>query len=635
MGFPDQEQMRADAIEILENIDVTFVAFDPDLRISYLNTAAEDLFGAGRNELAGREASEALPRFCGGEVQAHCREALEQRLRTRFETHDAVRDHWYEVNVRPSPEGGLWAWLIDITGRKRDEAERNQLQAELERQHRMLKTVVDHAPAGIAVLRQPEWVLELINPRYAAFAPGKEMVGRTLAEVWPEFAPRVIPLLDRVIETGEPYSAEDVLFPIQRSPDAPLEEGYFSFSYVPLGEARRGGRRVLAFVVETTQHVRARQNFEKLASQAEAILASMTEGLVIADRDGNVLSMNPAALHMYGLTRPEDAMRHISDFTEFELHYTDGRSVPLEERPLNRLLRGEPVSNFEVEVHRPGGGEPWIASYNGTTVRDASGQPSLAVLSVRDTTEARKHERERYRAQRVESLSALAGGVAHTFNNLLTGVIGNISLALDSVPYDNPAARLLDAALASADRATSLAQQMLAYSGKCRFVIGPVDLSEVVQETAALIQNSLAKTVKIRVIAAEPGPLVEADGGQIQQLVTNLVINAVEAIGPDHGEVIVATGEREASAAYLGRLSPGGATKPGRYAYLKVQDSGAGMDRKTIARIFEPFFSTKGTGRGLGLAAVLGIVRAHQGAIDVESGPGRGTIVKVFLPARG
>jgi PAS domain S-box-containing protein len=624
--------MRTDADDILDNVDAAFIAFDRELRFSYMNAAAEDLLGMERRQLAGREAWDALPEFCGGKVEAKCRRAIREREHTHFEAYDSSRDRWYEVIVRPSPQEGLWAWFIDITGRKRDEAERDRLRAELERQHETLRTIIDNAPAGVAVLRAPEFVFELINPAYAAFAPDRQMIGRTIGEVWPEFAPRILPLLEHVAETGEPYRGWDVPIPIRRTPDGPLDEGYFTFSYFRMGEVA-GGTRVLVFVVETTQHVKARQNLEKLSSQAEAILASMTEGLVIADREGNVLSMNPAALKMYGLERPEDAVRHMADFTGFEMRYPNGRGVPLEERPLFRLMRGETVANFEVEVH-PKGREPWIASYNGTTVRDASGQPSLAVLSVRDTTQARKLERETYRAQKAESLSVLAGGVAHTFNNLLTGIIGNVSLVLDSLPETEQPARLLQAALASADRAADLARQMLAYSGRSRFVVGPVDLSEVARETSTLIQNSIAKNVKIRVIAPEPGPSIEGDAGQIQQLVTNVVMNAVEAIGQGHGEVIVATGEREASLSYLRRLSPGGASRPGRYGYFKVQDSGPGMDRETLAKIFDPFFTTRATGRGLGLAAVLGIVRAHQGAIDVESAPGRGTIVKVFLPAK-
>jgi len=623
--------MRTDAAEILDNVDAAFVSFDRDLRFAYLNAAAEELFGIERSQAGGRTASDVLPGFCTGEVKETCRRALEQRERTRFEAYDSHRGRWYEVLVRPSPEGGIWAWFIDITGRKRDEAERNRLQSEFERQHQLLQTIIDHAPAGIAVVRAPDFVFELVNPGYAAFAPEKPMIGRTVREVWPEFVEMIFPALQHVAETGEPFYGEDVLTPIRRTPGGPIEEGYFTFSYVRLDDTR-GGERILVFVVETTQHVHARQKIEKLASQAEAILASMTEGLLIADRAGNVLSMNPAALRMYGLERPEDAVRHISDFTEFEMRYPDGSRVPLEERPLLRLLRGEPVSNFEVEVH-PRGREPWIASYSGATVRDSSGRPVLAVLSVRDTTQARQLERERHRAQKVESLSVLAGGVAHTFNNLLTGIIGNVSMVLEMVRQEEPV-RLLKAALASADGAADLARQMLAYSGRSRFVVGPVDLSEVARETSTLIQNSLAKNVKIHVIAPEPGPPIEADAGQIQQLVTNLVMNAVEAIGPGYGDVIVATGERDLSAAYLRRLSPGGAINPGRYAYLKVQDSGAGMDRETLAKVFDPFFTTKATGRGLGLAAVLGITRAHQGAIDIESAPGRGTIVKVFLPLR-
>jgi two-component system cell cycle sensor histidine kinase/response regulator CckA len=235
--------------------------------------------------------------------------------------------------------------------------------------------------------------------------------------------------------------------------------------------------------------------------------------------------------------------------------------------------------------------------------------------------------------QKLESLGVLAGGIAHDFNNMLAAVQGSISLATLMLAPEHAVQASLRDALAGVRRASDLTRQLLAYSGKGSFQVLRIDLSAQVEELAQLLETTLPKKVQLRLELGRDLPPIEADPAQVQQIVMNLVINGAEAMGDERGTVLVTTGAQDVDANYAASLFAPGAFPPGRYVAIEVHDTGSGMDEATQARIFDPFFSTKFTGRGLGLAAVLGIVKAHKGAIKVYSTPGKGTTFKVLFPA--
>ncbi len=255
---------------------------------------------------------------------------------------------------------------------------------------------------------------------------------------------------------------------------------------------------------------------------------------------------------------------------------------------------------------------------------------------VRDYLDERRKSEEKLRdTQKLESLGVLAGGVAHDFNNLLTGILGNASLAIECLPAgSHESESLLHDVVQASERAAHLTRQLLAYAGKGRFVIERVDLSDLVRGVTHLVQSSIAKNARLQLDLAGGLPPIEGDVAQIQQIVMNLVINAGEAIPSGRtGEIRVSTGLEKISQEYIDRnLSPS-EIEPGSYVVLQVRDTGEGMDEARLARIFDPFYTTKFTGRGLGLAAVLGIVRSHKGALKVESAPDSGSTFQVFFPA--
>ncbi|HEU4698666.1 MAG TPA: PAS domain S-box protein [Gemmatimonadales bacterium] len=262
------------------------------------------------------------------------------------------------------------------------------------------------------------------------------------------------------------------------------------------------------------------------------------------------------------------------------------------------------------------------------------GEVVKAVNLAIDVEDQRRAEEALRQAQKLESIGVLAGGVAHDFNNLLTGIMGNVGLAARMLPPESVGRvmPLLQEALKAGERAADLTRQLLAYAGKGRFVIEPVDACRFLPEAAGFLRASVPANVELRFDLPERCPPVEADRGQLQQLVVNLVTNAAEAIGGAPGTVTIGVRAEWLEAERLARTFPAAALAEGPYLLLEVRDTGSGMDAETLGRIFDPFFTTKFMGRGLGLPAVLGIVRGHRGGLAVESAPGRGSTITVALP---
>lgn len=271
-------------------------------------------------------------------------------------------------------------------------------------------------------------------------------------------------------------------------------------------------------------------------------------------------------------------------------------------------------------------------------LRDDAGQPMEVIgawtdVSLQHKAEAERMalERELLHAQKLESLGVLAGGIAHDFNNLLMAISGHIELAMPQVP--GSVGGHLDQAARAAQIATDLTRQMLAYTGKGRFVIKPIDLDNVVRENLQLLRASIAKSIVLDIQLATALPLIEADAGQVQQVTMNLITNAADAIGDRVGRITALTGVQTCDAATLRRSRVEVVPAAGDFVFLEVRDDGCGMESETLERLFEPFFTTRATGRGLGMSAILGIVRSHHGAIFVDSAPGQGTSFRVLFPA--
>lgn len=272
--------------------------------------------------------------------------------------------------------------------------------------------------------------------------------------------------------------------------------------------------------------------------------------------------------------------------------------------------------------------------------RQSANVMPLLFLSVTDITERKwaeekrlQLERQMQQTQKLESLGVLAGGIAHDFNNLLTVILGNASLALDELPPLTPARDSILSIEETSLRASELCRQMLAYSGKGQCVIENIRLRDLIGEMVSLLKASISKKAIFNLNLKESLPPLRGDPSQVRQVVMNLVINASEALGEGTGAITLSTGMMDCTDDYLSEAFLDESLTEGAYVWLEVSDTGCGMDKEIQRRIFEPFFTTKFTGRGLGLSAVLGIVRGHKGTLKVYSEPGRGTTFKVLFPA--
>jgi two-component system cell cycle sensor histidine kinase/response regulator CckA len=303
--------------------------------------------------------------------------------------------------------------------------------------------------------------------------------------------------------------------------------------------------------------------------------------------------------------------------------------------------------HFEAGAINPDG-RVWIMEGFGHLTCDVAGKPVRLSGTIQDVTERRVVEVDRLQferlvqSQKFQSLGTLAGGIAHQFNNLMNVVTLNLEMAL----HDSTVGPLVRPRIASAvlavERAAELTRQILSYSGKGRFFVESLDLSELVSRNQHLFQAGVAKDIRLELQCAERLPAVEVDANQVKQAIMSLAINAAEAIeekrraaagGAAGPEVIsIATGVAECDQSCLQPSRTEDVPPPGTYGYVEVSDTGCGMDDTTKRRLFDPFFSTKFLGRGLGMAAVLGIVRSHRGAIFVDSRPGGGTTVRLLFP---
>jgi PAS domain S-box-containing protein len=392
-----------------------------------------------------------------------------------------------------------------------------------------------------------------------------------------------------------------------------------------------GARELLARV---DTHVKLAEVRRKAAAEVRAsdlrfrrLFEANIFAVALGDFSGRILDANDAFLKLVGYSRDDlkaglvSWERTPSEYRELDLRATK----ELRERGTSTPYEKEFVRKDESRV-------PMLIG--GAVLQDPGEAQDTWFAFCLDLTERRKIEAQLGHTQKLESLGVLAGGVAHDFNNLLVGIMGNASLALESTSSSSPNRLLLEDVVTASERAADLTRQLLAYAGKGRFIVQPVDISTLIREIANLIQASIPKQAQLRLELEDGLPCIEADATQIQQLVMNLIINGAEAIGDHVGTVMVTSGVQQVDEYYMKSVPSGYGLSPGRFVFLEVQDTGCGMDQETVARIFDPFFTTKLMGRGLGLAAALGIVRGHHGAIKVYSQPGRGSTFKVLFPAQ-
>ena len=383
---------------------------------------------------------------------------------------------------------------------------------------------------------------------------------------------------------------------------------------------------VLEINRDITERKRAEGEARRAADQCRLALESGGMGTWSLDLASGLMTMDERCAAIFGI-----ASQGPLHYTEVQSHiHPDDRAASVR---LVEQARDEPTSRIVAWDRRfvwADDSVHWATSHALTVPPTEDNQAGRLVGVVIDATE-RRHAEERLRQrQKLESVGLLAGGIAHDFNNLLTVIMGNASVLLAA----QPGLAAAESIVAAAKRAAYLTRQLLAYAGKGQFTTSLVDLSELVASSTDLLATFTPKRVAIDFKLARSLPRVEADPSQLQQILMNLVINAGEAMPSQPGRRIdVSTSAEQVAPGAVSNYSRSYDVVPGLFVCLEVRDNGMGMDEATLVRIFEPFFSTKFTGRGLGLAAVDGIVRSCKGFFEVQSQPGAGSTFRVFLPA--
>lgn len=535
--------------------------------------------------------------------------------------------------------GFAGVWLVGslgivVIGRRmgRRIAERDLAEAVLRESEQRFRSVIETSPDAIAVM-DLDGRFVMANKRaavLAGFGASDDMIAsgtNAFGLLEPDDQQRVRDDVRELIRSGGALKREYCVVRHDKT-RFPIEV-HASL----LKDADGNAKGLVTTIRDITERRQAEEAIERERIFNEAVLDSVPGLLYLYDEQGNLIRWNRQHEELTGYSADELRHMHILDW-----YHGDRVQMGAVSEASQRAFR-EGYSDVEANLITKSGEAKRFYFTGVRLVID--GKTYITGIGI-DITERQRAEEQRRRlelqilqAQKLESLGILAGGIAHDFNNILAGIIGYTELALADLPDADRVEASLGIIKKASQRAADLVRQMLAYSGKGQFVVGPVNLSAIVEELRPMLAVSISKKAVLHYDLRRDLPAIEADATQMRQVVMNLVINASESLGEDDGAVSVSTDVVCYGENVLTGLDENGTNLPaGTYVRLTVVDNGCGIDEATLKKIFEPFFSTKFTGRGLGLAAVHGIVRSQRGTIQVASQPGKGTTFAVFFPAR-
>lgn len=527
--------------------------------------------------------------------------------------------------------------------------ERAVARAMADAEREVLTGVFELAPSFMAVLRGPELVYELSNPAYDQLVGHRPVLGRTVRQALPELEGQgFLELLEQVFSTGVPFVGNEVLVRLQPAPSAPVEMRYLNFVYQPMRGADGEMTGVLATGVDVTALVEARQIVERALAETErvarerdaegrqlrTVLEQAPMAIAITGPTGELKFANPGFERLFALPPGSTRDQRARIYTGYHL---DGRPLAAEEWPGARAVdRGETVEGEVIQVARQGqdGGRftVWISA---APVRDADGRIAGAVVIFRDITSERRTEEQLRQAQRLQAVATLAGGVAHEVNNALQATLGFGAFVLRGLGPEHAQAADMRLVLQSAERASRVSQQLLAFTRQQITQPQALDLADLVVHLRPVLQQLLGADKLLELVQPDgPLPRILADPAQVERVLINLVANARDA--SETGDQVSISVDRIAPADldHPSFAEMGFRIAPGEYVRLSVADTGHGMVPETMRRMFDPFFTTKpvGEGTGLGLSMVYGTVKQHGGYIGARSTVGQGTTMEVYWP---
>jgi two-component system CheB/CheR fusion protein len=606
-------QTNNDLVNLLSSMQMPIVMLTSELRIRRYTPAAESVLKLIPTDI-GRPISDLKTRIDVPDLEdlltavSRSGEPYQRDVR-----HESGR--WFSLRIHPYKTSsehidGAVLQLLDIDQLKNAMSE--------------VEDARDYAESIIKAVREPLVVLDeelrvqtANRAFFETFHLSQEQISnRSIYEI--DEARWKLPMVSRLLQNlkDDESHLEDV--ELEREVDG-LGTRNFQLNAHHLRRSQEQDLILLALQDVTDRKKTAEAKYRRLFETAQ-------DGIVIVDAEtGEITDLNPFVGQMLGMNRGAAIGKPFWTVAPLS-------QLPNGEDILKRLQRDKVVRLPELSLKRSDDQKEIQAEIIANLY--AEGAKDVAQFNIRDITERKQFDQQLQQTARLESLGILAGGIAHDFNNLLSGILGNAGLALGEAPPDSPYQSALKNVVHASQRAAELTRQMLAYAGKGRLNVRPLDLSDLVKETSKLVEISVPKSVQLRLDLARELPMVAADAGQMQQVLMNLVINGAESIGEGRdGFVCVSTRQETLSAEDLRTRYASTDLPAGSYVALDVTDNGSGMDEQVRQRIFDPFFTTKFAGRGLGLSAVQGIVRGHRGTIQVSSVLGKGSTFSMLLPA--
>jgi PAS domain S-box-containing protein len=593
--------------------------------ITFINAGFTETYGYTAEEVVGRVTPRILKSGAmGAEVYVRFWKALAGGEIVGGELKNKRKDGTLiDIEGSANPIYDNQAQITGYLGIQRDITERKRTEEALQNERLLLRTLIDNIPDSIYSkdIESRKTLANAAELHISGARNERDVIGKNDFDLYPrEIAEGFYADDQAVIRSGIPVLNREEF--VRTNND---EKRWLLSSKIPLRD--RDGN--IIGLVGIGRDITERKAVEEMLVQSEAryraIVENIGEGIGFVDTEECFLLANRAAEEIFGVDPGELVGMPLRRFVSDEQY-------AMIRNETSRRIEGQ-KSVYEFDIIRPNGERRNIIL---TAVPQNDGEKGfLGTLGVfRDITERKSLELELRSAQKMESLGIVAGGIAHDYNNILSIMIGNATLAQHELPPRHPAASYVDNAVKAMERATELTNQILAYTGKGSVVLHTCDVTDIVQRHCSFFAATISRGVSLEAHLPMRSIYVAGDQGQIRQVIANLCINSTEAIAGNHGMITVTLSEATMTHDDLlpyERImkSP---LDAGDYAVLTVKDTGAGMSRETMDKMFDPFFTTKFTGRGLGLSAVFGIINGHKGGIVVESEEGAGTVFHIILP---
>jgi PAS domain S-box-containing protein len=517
-----------------------------------------------------------------------------------------------------------------LTNLSREVGERRQAESELLEAKESLELVFNTSPDSTLITRLHDGLIVDINNGFTAMTgfTSDETIGKSSMEIdlWKDPYDR-----QNVVNELKKKGSCDNYEAVFRMKDGSLINGSISARIITL----HGVQHIISVTRDITERKQAEEKLRQTNEYLENLFNYANAPIIVWNPEFRITRFNQAFEKITG-KKSSDVIGKPLDIL-FPPDRVDGSL-----RLIKNTTGGERWEIVEILIQNSDGSVRTVL-WNSATIFDRDGKAPIATIAQGQDITDRKHaeaerlelQKQLFKAQKLQSIGILAGGMAHDFNNMLSVIMGNLELTLLGLPPDSRLRTNIKRAIETSAQVADLTSQMLAYSGQGKYVVEKISLNDMIRENILVFESSLPGGVMLQSDLDDDLPLIEADKDQVEQVIMNLILNASEAIGDKNGTITLACGKMLYNEEMLNSSVFDEKPRPGNYVFLEVADTGCGMDDATKEKMFDPFFSTKFVGRGLGLAAVHGILRNYSGDIFVQSSPGKGTKIRVLFPAMG